>query len=218
MNNKLVIFTILAFSFISSAIWLEFRSSNKSDNTTTKELNELKAELKELKLLLSSKGKEDYRLQQELKSNRHVQPVSQQGVFLETETEEELAKQEKIAMEDEKLEIEATVKHLQLEHQQEDIDEKWAPEAERNLLENFSKNSLEGSTLLETNCRSTFCRITIANNANIDFNPHEIMGSNFSNSEGFYNSTVDSEGRKITELYVSRSGYNLPAYDSEDSM
>jgi hypothetical protein len=86
----------------------------------------------------------------------------------------------------------------------------------------MSYNNLERQLridrLLETDCRSAFFRITIANNENTDFNPHEIVGNIFSNAEGFYRSTVDSSGTTITELYVSRSDHALPVNDHEDFM
>jgi hypothetical protein len=226
MNYKLVI-TLLVFSFISTAIWLELSASNNSENTSAHEINELKAELKALKVTLSNTIKEDHAVQQQLISKQQQivdQQLSRQPTLSETEligavlTEEEIAQQETIAMEEEKLEIEAKVNYLQTEHLKEDVDEQWGPETERSLADNFVEKSPEDSILLETGCRSTFCRITIANNENADFNPHEIVGNIFSNAERFYRSTVDSSGTKITELYVSRNGHALPVNDHEDFM
>ena len=242
MNNK-IIFTILITGFLSSAIWLGFSSSSGPDYTSKQELNDLKAELKELKSMLAKNAKGELainKINQELEqTNTQLKKIksqqqqlaaqtgSQQDISFvaevnenidDTQTEEQIALQEKVILEEEALQIEATVDRLKTEFEQEDIDEKWGPEIEQNLSDNFAKNAPEGSALLETDCRSTFCRITIANNADTDFNPREVLGELFTSSEGFFNSTVDSNGKKVTELYVSRNGYNLPAANPEDSM
>ena len=241
MNNKIVN-TILISGFLLSAIWLGFSFSNGSDNTSKQELSNLKAELKELKLMLTQNAHEALainKINQELEQTHtqlqkielQQQRIAQTGLLqestfeaegnkdgIEPQTAEQMAMQEEFEKEQEAIQIEAMVSHLKTELEQESIDEKWGPEIEQNFSDNFAENAPEGSNLVETDCRSTFCRITIANNAETDFNPREILGELFTSSEGFFNSTVDDSGKQITELYVSRDGYNLPADNLENSM
>ena len=238
MNNKIVN-TILISGILLSVIWLGFYSSSESDNSSNQELTDLKAELKTLKSMLTQNANEALtinKINQKLeKTHIQLQKIKSEQQLLaqtglqddnaldaeyndEPQTMEQMALQEEIAKEQETIQIETTVNFLKTELEQESIDEQWSLEIEQNFSDNFAKNAPEGSTLLETDCRTTFCRITIANNIDTDFIPDEMMGELFTTSEGFFNSTVDSDGKKITELYVSREGYNLPGENPEGSI
>jgi hypothetical protein len=233
MKNKLIISTLVLVFFLST-FWINSSSTNQPSSISKQEFNNLKAELEKLKLILSNNvvGKFEQTNSQLQKIKLEQQKLAAlsgplpgvtneydvSGIIDSSQTVKQIALQEKIAMEEEAIKTEAKVDHLKTELDQENIDEEWGPEIEQTLSDKFGENAPEGSSLLETDCRSTFCRITIANNADTEFNPREILGDLFTNSEGFYNKSVDSNGKQITELYVSRNGYNLPAIDTENSM
>jgi len=233
MNKKLIASTLI-LGFILCFLWIELGSPRQPNTTISKqEFDSLKLELENLKLMLShneaGKLKQTSFQSQAIQASQqqpanHSDPLSvinkeyniNDNIGNTSKTVEQIALQEKIAMANEAIEIETKLEYLKTELDQEVIDEQWAPEIEQKLSDQFAESAPDDSNLLETDCRSSFCRITIENTANAEFNPREILGDLFTSSEGFYNKTVDNNGKIITELYVSRNGYNLPTIKKTD--
>lgn len=239
MNNKLI-FAISTTGILTSVFWVGINAMNKTEIENTPEIAALKNELETLKQWVAHQPDINQKIAQlnqaleqsesqlkqikfkgqnvlassEPRETKFIDEGNNLSVDSAQETENILAEQQ-LAIEAEKVEIEARVTHLKQELIRQNVDKDWSPQTEATLVNNFADHSIEGTSLLETDCRSTYCRVVIENKSDSDFNPREILGDNvFTDSEGFYNSTVDSNGNKITELFVSRNGFNLPPIET----
>jgi len=108
-------------------------------------------------------------------------------------------------------EIEQTLSQLQQSFEQEEIDTEWASNFESDIVNKFDNNAAEGISLIDVQCRSSFCRIVVDDNqadGNLDL--HMLIAEKMTKGVGFFHSTIDENGYKTTELYISRNGYSLP--------
>lgn len=124
---------------------------------------------------------------------------------------EQVAIAEENALEQEKREIEMTFSQLSQSLEQEGIDAEWAASVENAVVSKFEDDSPDGVSLIEAQCRSSFCRIVIGDDqGNTDFDARALLAEQITDAEGIYHSTVDENGHKTTEYYISRNGYSLP--------
>lgn len=102
----------------------------------------------------------------------------------------------------------------------ESYDDVWANDRTQQLTELFSQHSPVGNELVQTDCRSTFCRIDISHvddQAEQAFINEMIASQQFidDGEQGSYQRQVDSNGAIRTVFYSAREGHRLPASDQD---
>jgi hypothetical protein len=109
--------------------------------------------------------------------------------------------------------IEQVVSHLDDSFHNESYDSDWAAQIETEITEDFKGIEWNSSTLTDTNCRSTLCRVVVTHKnvgAADEFVARMGTLQAFANTEGFYQHVTLEDGASATVVYIARQGHRLP--------
>lgn len=97
--------------------------------------------------------------------------------------------------------------------QKEDVDSSWVNDVQSKLQSVFRSDTLMGSSLSTSDCRTSLCRIEIAHGPGVDvaeFQSEFVSETAELFPQGTFEQITGSDGNKITVGYFAREGHNLP--------
>lgn len=101
----------------------------------------------------------------------------------------------------------------------EEKDEEWAYEQENKILALFEQEGLQGSSYMDSDCKTTLCRVKLIKSPTADRESitATIMHSPlFGDADGFiYDVEHFNDGSTEMSIVISRSGYGLPQMNQE---
>jgi hypothetical protein len=109
--------------------------------------------------------------------------------------------------------IEQVVSHLDDSFHNESYDSDWAAQIETGITDDFKGIEWNSSTLADTSCRSTLCRVVVTHKnlgAADEFVARMGTLQAFANTEGFYQHVTLEDGTSATVVYIARQGHRLP--------
>lgn len=97
--------------------------------------------------------------------------------------------------------------------QAEDVDNSWLHDVQSKLQSVFQRETLTGSTLATSDCRTSMCRIEITHEAGTDtteFQSEFVSETAEMFPQGIFQQVTGPDGKQVTIGYFAREGHALP--------
>lgn len=97
--------------------------------------------------------------------------------------------------------------------QAEDVDNSWLHDVQSKLQSVFQRDTLSGSTLATSDCRTSMCRIEITHEAGtdaIEFQSEFVSETAELFPQGIFQQVTGPDGKQVTIGYFARDGHTLP--------
>lgn len=97
--------------------------------------------------------------------------------------------------------------------QAEDVDNSWLHDVQSKLQSVFQRETLTGSTLATSDCRTSLCRIEITHEAGTDtteFQSEFVSETAEIFPQGIFQQVTGPDGKQVTIGYFAREGHALP--------
>lgn len=97
--------------------------------------------------------------------------------------------------------------------QAEDVDNSWLHDVQSKLQSVFQRDTLSGSTLATSDCRTSMCRIEITHEAGTDateFQSEFVSETAELFPQGIFQQVTGPDGKQVTIGYFARDGHTLP--------
>lgn len=221
----LAIFTVLFLEPADESKEHDDLSHEKTD--TNRDREALIGEVATLREELRSMRQDQNILSHELsKANESINAKNLDSKEQRRVPEDRSTKTKPILSDEERLEREArfleeeVVPELDHRLSMESRDRTWSKQAERMLLDSFNKSEIQGSKIVNVDCRSTFCRLEIEHDdmkSRMKYTDKVFETLPWSKSQMFLHTRNfrnwhknEGSGNLVTLVYYSRGGNPLP--------
>lgn len=227
MNKNKFFYSIISLSFITLFIGIKYWGFNIIDTSPLKDISrensntEFQHLKKDVSLIMSRIDEmEKKQALTELKITKAIGHVNEKldhkMAGIDAENSEMIdakhAEFEDLQADEEQIN-ESIVSNFDVQLNSGVADDHWATSLESKIIDSLESNLDNDTNLSEIRCETSLCKIEV-DHKNTDTKSQFMINITkidaFNDKETFYKTTLNSDGRESTLLYVAREGFRLP--------